>query len=151
MAAGLSISQAAKRVRVFQCPNCKETINTSVSHCPFCAAPVDSHAAEAAADFMSKVNQACSDAIYLRIVAGAMVAFAFLRYVPFVGMAAGFGFIGLLFAVPVMTIRWWSKFGAVQSESSDFLRAKRNTKVALGIWAVVAFLFVIAVAIRVLS
>ena len=82
-------------VRVLQCPNCKETIDASSEQCRFCSVAIDPIAAERAADVMAKVNQACSDASFLRTAAGAiLVAFVF-RFLPIVG-----GLGNLAFLVP---------------------------------------------------
>ncbi len=136
MAKSLSITGVNNEVRVFQCPKCKETINTSLQQCPFCATPIDFRAAQAAAEIMDRVNQGCSDASYLRIIAGMMLACFGLSFVPVLGNIAVLGLTFLVFAVPVMAIRWWVKFGAVRADDSEFCRAKRTTMVAVGIWAI---------------
>jgi hypothetical protein len=129
--------------RIFQCPKCKETINTSVTQCPYCSVAIDPRAAEVAAEAMSKLNQACSDASYLRIMAGTMVAFFFLSFLPLVGFVATLGHWFLLLAVPTMTIRWWVKFGSLTSEETDWHRAKRTVLISAAIWA--AFLVLLLV------
>jgi hypothetical protein len=128
----LHINQTST-ARVFECPKCRETINTSVSQCPFCSAPIEPAVADAAAEFMSRVNQACSDASYLRIMGGLMVTFAVLTglHLPLVGYV----FFFLLFAVPVMAIRWQVRFRGIQTGDADFLAAKRAWKVTCGLWA----------------
>ena len=45
------------QARVFQCPVCKETIDTSAQKCRFYSATIDPRAAEEAAEAMAKVNQ----------------------------------------------------------------------------------------------
>jgi hypothetical protein len=40
MAGSLSLS-ASSDVKVYTCPNCKETINTSMTQCSFCSAALD--------------------------------------------------------------------------------------------------------------
>jgi hypothetical protein len=134
--------------RIFQCPTCKETINTSVTQCPYCSVAIDPRAADGAADLMGKVNQACSDASYLRIMAGTMVVFFFLSFLPLVGFVATFGHWFLLLAVPTMTIRWWVKFGAIQSDDPDLRRARGAIKVAVGIWAVFVIILLAGVMLR---
>ncbi|MGB9408038.1 MAG: hypothetical protein WCA89_10915 [Terracidiphilus sp.] len=112
------------QARVFPCPVCKETIDTSALKCRFCSASIDPGAAEAAADAMARVNQACSDASYLKVMAIAvLVAFA-LSFAPIVGFLGYWGLIFLLFAVPFMVVRWWVKFGSIQTNESDFSRAR---------------------------
>ncbi len=124
------------QARVFLCPNCKETIDTSAQQCRFCHAAIDAQAAEAAAEVMAKVNQACSDASYLKVMAVAvLVAFA-LSFAPIVGFLGYWGLIFLLFAVPVMLVRWWVKFRSVQTNESDFSRA-RGTVIAISVPGVI--------------
>ena len=119
-------------VRVLQCPSCNETIDASSLQCRFCLVAIDPVAAQAAADVMSKVNQACSDASFIKTAAGAiLVAFA-LRFVPIVSGLAGMAFLALLFAVPAMSIRWWIKFSGIVTNEADFRRAKR-TVASIGI------------------
>ncbi|HME57555.1 MAG TPA: zinc ribbon domain-containing protein [Terracidiphilus sp.] len=129
----ISISGAA---RIFQCPKCQETIDTSVKFCRFCGTPVDAGAAEEAAAVMAKVNQACSDASYLRIMAVSILVFATLSLAPIVGHLGYWGLLFLLFAVPVMLVRWWIKFGKIQSIDPDFRRA-RQTIVVISIPGVI--------------
>ena len=120
-------------IRVFECPNCKETINTSVDKCPFCSAAVDPSAAQAAAEHMARVNQAFSDADYLRIMAGMMAAFfaASLLGVPL----AVYGYWFLFIAIPVQAIRWRIRFGGIQASDPSFHRVKRRMMEGIGIWA----------------
>jgi hypothetical protein len=122
--------------RIFQCPGCKETIDTSAVKCPFCSVSIDPKLAEAAADGMARINQACSDASYLRIMAGSMLVFLLLSFLPLVGFVAMIGFYFLVVAVPVMMVRWWVKFGSLTCDDSDWGRAKRTVLMAAGIWAI---------------
>jgi hypothetical protein len=145
MAKGLSITAGVNQVKVFECPNCKETINTSAQQCPFCSAPIDASAAESAAEVMANVNQACSDASYLRIMAGTMPVFFGISLLPVVGTLGYWGLTFLVFAVPVMAIRWWIKFGSIKADESDFRRAKRTTLVATGIWVLGLIVWIVRV------
>jgi hypothetical protein len=119
-----SLSLMSEQARVFQCPKCKETIDTSEPECRFCHAPIDAGAAEVAAEAMAKVNQACSDAGFLKVMAIALlVSFAF-SFVPFVSFLGSLALMFLLFAIPAMLIRWWVKFGSLQTSEHDFSRAR---------------------------
>jgi hypothetical protein len=121
-----------RQATVFQCLSCNETIDTSAQECRFCHAPIDPSAAEAAAEGMALVNQACSDASYLKVmVIAPLISFA-LSFAPFVGILGYWGLIFLLFAVPVMVVRWWVKFGSIRTRESDFSRA-RGTVIAISI------------------
>jgi hypothetical protein len=123
-------------VQVFDCPSCGETINTSMTQCPYCSAAIDPTTALAAAELTSKVSSACSDASYVRIVAGSLLAFFLIALVPFLGGLGRFGYYVLLVLVPVLAIRWWVRSGRLVTQDPDFRRAKRDVRIALGIWII---------------
>jgi len=130
-------------VRVFECPGCGQTINTSMTQCPYCSAAVDPVAAVVAAELTSKVSQACSDARYVRIVAGTIVVFFLLFLVPFLGIVGLAGYYVLLVLVPILAVRWWVKYAALRTTDRDFVRAKRNVLIALAVWlAFLPFTFI---------
>jgi hypothetical protein len=148
MTDGLSLSS---KVEVFPCPNCKETINTSMQSCPFCSAPVDPAAAATAAEVFARVNQAYSDASYLKIMAGSAFTFfllrffslVFLKFFPIFGLVGTVGLWFLEVAIPVMTIRWWVLYGDIRIDDPGFARARR-TALYVGV-GVAVFLFFIAI------
>ena len=70
MANGVSLGQP----QVFQCPNCREFINTTMTHCSYCGVSVDAHAAHTAAQNQQVVASACHDANYAKILARAFAA-----------------------------------------------------------------------------
>jgi len=124
----------SEAVQVFDCPACGQTINTSMSQCPYCSAAIDPSAALAAAELTSKISSACSDASYVRIVAGSLLAFFVLSIVPFLGALGVVGSYVLMVLVPIMAIRWWVRYAALRTQDRDFRRAKRNVGIALAIW-----------------
>jgi endogenous inhibitor of DNA gyrase (YacG/DUF329 family) len=138
MASGLSLSS---EVRVFPCPNCKETINTSLQNCPFCSTLIDALAASESAAETSRISQACSDASYLKILLGLLIPAALTIFFPFLGLAGIVGFIFIKYAIPVMTIRWWIKYGRIKTTDPDFSKAKKTTLIVIGLWVVAGFLF----------
>jgi len=143
MAQTLSLSST---VSVLPCPVCKQTINTSMQTCPFCSASIDHAAATASADAFARVNQAISDASYLKIMAATAGTFFLLRLVPFLGLLGLLGFWFLLIATPVWAIRWFVKFGALVTDDPEFLRARRTARL-VGIGAAVIVLLVAAATI----
>jgi endogenous inhibitor of DNA gyrase (YacG/DUF329 family) len=138
MAGTLSLSSA---VQVFPCPSCGETINTSVQQCPFCSAPIDRAEAEKSAAETSRISQACSDASYLKIMLAILIPFGILIFFPFLGLAGMLGFIFIKYAVPVMTIRWWIKYGRIKTTDSDFHNA-RGTVILVSAISFLVLLFV---------
>jgi hypothetical protein len=76
MANSLSLTSASNNAGIFECPVCKQTIDASSTKCRFCSAAIDPAAAEAAAEKMAKVNQAFSDASFLRTMALSIFVFS---------------------------------------------------------------------------
>jgi hypothetical protein len=127
---------------VFDCPKCGQTIDTSASVCRFCGARIDHAAAESSAHLLADVDQACSDASYLRstvvivlILLGGVV-FALLRQPRFF-VLFGFentllGFCALVLLVsspfPPWTLRWWTKYAKIKSDDDDFQNARKVIK-----------------------
>ena len=124
MANSLSLTSSGSNAGIFECPNCRQTIDASSPQCRFCSALIDPAAAELAAEKMSKVNQACSDASFLRTMAISLLVFLGIMFVPFMGLLGLCGYYFLVFAVPFMTIRWWVRFHAIRADDSDFRRAR---------------------------
>jgi hypothetical protein len=50
-------SPALSKPRVFQCPKCGEYINTNMTECRFCHAPINAQEAQAAAAQLDKANK----------------------------------------------------------------------------------------------
>lgn len=119
--------------QTYPCPNCNEIINDTMEKCRYCSAPVDRQAAAAAAETQGKVNQACSDASYLRTAAFVLWVFLGLSFIPFIP-AVGWAFLFTFVAVPVMVIRWQIKFGGIKTNDPDYPKAKRNRNIALVLW-----------------
>jgi hypothetical protein len=124
MATSLSLTSSNNNAGIFECPNCKQTIDASSTQCRFCSAAIDPVAAEAAAEKMSKVNQACSDASFLRTMAISIFVFLGLIFVPFLTWLGMLGSYFLALAVPFMSVRWWVKFHSIRVDDRDFNRAK---------------------------
>lgn len=140
---------ALNQPQAFQCPNCREFINASMSNCSYCGVAINYDSAIAAANIQSKVGQACSDASYLKITARAFVVFYLLSWVPFLPLV-GWGSLILFIAVPVMLIRWWVKYSKLQTADPDYEKAKRDTIIAAVIWSALTALWFIIVAIQIL-
>jgi hypothetical protein len=124
MGNSLSLTSSSSSAGIFECPVCRQTIDASSTQCRFCSTVIDPAVAEAATEKMARVNQACSDASFLRTMAVAFLAFIGAMFIPFMGLLGLAGYWFLMFAVPFMTIRWWVKFHAIRADDSDFKRAR---------------------------
>ena len=140
MPPSLSLSST---VAVLPCPACKQTINTSMQICPFCSATIDHAAAPASAEVFARVNQAISDAGYLKVMAGAIGAFFLVSLLPLVGGLGNLGFLFLAVATPVMAVRWFVRFGKLTSTDPDFNSA-RHAAIAAGIVSAAVLLAILA-------
>lgn len=145
MAQDFSLNQP----QAFQCPNCREFINASMSNCSYCGVAINHEAAMAAANVQAKVGQACSDASYLKITARAFVLFYLLDWIPFMPLV-GWGALILFIAVPVMLVRWWVKYSKLQTADPDYEKAKRDTIISAVIWSALVALWFIIIAINIL-
>lgn len=149
----LSIDGPAKDLDVFDCPKCGQTIDTSAEACPFCGAKVDHEAAQRAAHLLARVDQACSDASYLRNT-------ALIAYCMAVGIAIGIarnprftdrvgfqnvllGYCALVLLVsspfPLWTLLWWRKYSNLTSDDDEFQTARQKIH-AVGFSALAALL-----------
>jgi polyferredoxin len=108
-----------------------------MQHCPFCGAAIDHAVAEASAIETSKISQACSDASYLKIMLGILIPFGALVFFPFLGHAGLVGFVFIKYAIPVMAVRWWFKYGRIQSKDPDLRRARKTVIVVSVVWVAV--------------
>ena len=97
----------------------------------------------AAAEKMTKINQACSDASFLRTAAFSVLVFIGVMFIPFMGLLGVVGYYFLLVAVPFLAIRWWVKFGSLQTDDSDFRRA-RTTVIVISALIVIPIVLSIA-------
>jgi hypothetical protein len=122
----------------FRCLSCGEYINTGMTKCRFCSAHVDANAARAASFEQDKVNNACSEASYIKTVAVVLAISCGLSLVPipFFNNVAFFFFGSTYLAVPVMVLRWQFKFGRLRSTDPDYARAKKVRNIALVLWGV---------------
>jgi hypothetical protein len=139
MTDGFTIGAASYASTLFPCPKCNETIDNTAETCRFCGQPVDREAAVEAAQLLSKINQACSDASYMKSCALAVPVFFVLRFVPFAGMLGGIGFLALGIGIPIWALIWWFKYGSIQTNDVDFIRARKTVRIA-GISVFLAFL-----------
>jgi hypothetical protein len=136
MANGLSITSDLDKPKIFECPSCKQTIDTASSECRFCSAPIDPTVAEAAAAKMARINRACSDASYLKIAALCAPAFLLILFIPFMTLMGEIGIIFLQVAVPVWIALWCFRFLRIQTDDPDFRSAKKTVVIVAIAWVI---------------
>lgn len=144
MTDGLIIDGPAEDLDVFECPNCKQTIYTSSDVCRFCGAKIDHEAAQKAAHLLAKVDQACSDASVLKIMAGTAFCLPvgvvigllrnprFILLVGFQNVVLGFCVLVLILSspFPVWSLRWWEKNAKLASDDEEFQNARGIVRTA---------------------
>jgi hypothetical protein len=137
MADELVLDGPTQDLDVFECPNCKETIDTSADVCRFCGAKIDHQAAEKAAHLLARVDQACNDASIIRYMGGTAIALPigivigvlrnprFIEHVGFLNVVLGFCVLVLLLSspFPILSLRWWGKYAKLTSDDEDFQNA----------------------------
>lgn len=154
MADGLTFDGPSEDLDVFECPHCKQTIDTSADVCRFCGAKVDHEAAQKAAHLLAIVDQACSDASVLRntavtaflLVLG--VVYALLRasrlvlLIGFQNEVLGLCALVLILSTPfpIWSLRWWTKFANLTSDDEDF----RDSRVTVRSTGSTALVFMVA-------
>lgn len=126
----------------FPCPSCKEIINDRAAQCKYCGAPIDQGVAQFAAEVQSKVNQAYSDASYLKTAAFALLTLLAISLLPFVPFVF-YGAIFIFFALIVLIIRWQLRFSNINTTDPDYPKAKRNKNIALVLWVVAIPIFIL--------
>lgn len=122
----------------FRCVSCGEYINTGMTKCRYCSAPIDPEVAKLRSLEQDKVNNACSEASYIKTVAVVLAVSCVLAFlpIPIISTVAFLFFCGTYLAVPVMLIRWQLKFGQLKSSDPDYAKAKKVRIIALLLWAV---------------
>lgn len=69
-----------------------------------------------------------------------------LRFVPFIRLVGGIGFLLLLLGIPLWAMRWWHKYGGIVSGDPDVVRARRTVKtIAIIVPMVLAFFLVVEI------
>jgi len=128
---------------IFQCTSCHEYINDSMTNCQFCNALVDLTTVESAVKNVNETNKACNDGNYISILARSAVVFYLLSWIPILGAFAGWGFLFVMLAIPILVIRWWVKYLEILTSDKDYQAAKKLILISLAIWAVMAVIWLI--------
>ncbi|MEO6724498.1 MAG: hypothetical protein ABIP14_04285 [Blastocatellia bacterium] len=120
------------RTQDARCRICGETINPSLTNCPYCGAVIDS--AESPVRDLSPISNACKEATFLKAMARLLVACFLALVLSFVENFALWAFLIFLTAVPMMLVRWWIKYRNLQTTDQNYATAKRDVAVAAVIW-----------------
>lgn len=156
MSDGLILEGPSENFDVFECPNCKETIDTSATVCRFCGAKIDHQEAQNAAHLLAKVDEACSDASVLQgfavtafclgvgVVIGILRNPRFIARVGFQNVVLGYCVLVLILSspFPVWSLNWWRKYDKLSLDDEDFQNDRRMVRTM----GSAAFAFMIAFA-----
>jgi hypothetical protein len=104
-----------------------------MTECKYCQAPVDVGIAGMLAETQGKVNQACSDASYLKAAAVGMWVFLGICFIPLVPLVQ-WCFPVTFVVVIVLIIRWQLKFNDLNTSDVDYAKARRVKNVAFILW-----------------
>jgi hypothetical protein len=139
--------------RIYACGVCGATVNTSLRECPACRVRLDPTQVGAAADLMARISGACADARSIKITAeffaiGLFAAKGLLHWGPtplpsgdrpWDMLSLAWKAIGLAsLIVPVMVMRWYVRFQSLRSPDPDLPKARRDVRIGLGIFVVIA-------------
>lgn len=127
---------SASEIRTYPCPSCREIINTGVTACPYCSAPIDEEAALRAADDREKYQKAFADANSLVITARSFPLAFVARFLPFLGLVATVGALFLLVLIPAGLIRWYHRHSNLDRANPDYAQARSWVMQSLLIWCV---------------
>ena len=114
--------------RTFRCPSCHEMISETAPACRFCSIAIDPGVAELIATRQQQVNQAYSDASYLRGTAVGM--YVFLAAGTFFTLAY-WGFVITFWLGLFLLVRWQIKFNDLITDDPDYAKSKRSKNVSL--------------------
>jgi len=116
----------------FKCRICDESIDPSLTNCPYCGAVIGS--AESEIPSPSSSDKACKEATILKVMARALAVSFLAVAMSVVEGLAFFAFITLLISVPVMLIRWWMKYRNLPPTNPGYARARQEVSFAAVIW-----------------
>lgn len=124
------------KIQVFQCANCREFINTTMTSCKFCHAPVDAAAAQKLVTLQGQVNWACNEANLVRWLATALPITFVVGFLPLLGGVGYRAFRLLLLGLLVAIIHWQFAYAKLQTNDADFPVAEKRILTSTIIWGV---------------
>lgn len=135
-------------LKVFQCPNCKQFINNTMTTCKFCSVELDTEMIAGLVGGQEKADAAYNSASKIRILAGAMWVFFFLGFLPFFGFVSTWVFYVIAVLIPIFLIIWYVRFGNLKTLDPEFNTAKKYLYTAFFIWLIYpALLFVMTLVV----
>ncbi|MGE0129746.1 MAG: hypothetical protein AB7U82_16825 [Blastocatellales bacterium] len=96
--------------QVFACPKCREMINTSMTQCAYCNAPVDPQWASWAANAQTTISSAFNHANNIMLAARGMAVLLVASYFPCGGNIAAIALWAMIFVFPILVLIWFSKY-----------------------------------------
>ncbi|HEX7727608.1 MAG TPA: hypothetical protein VF392_01130 [Terracidiphilus sp.] len=108
------------------CPNCKALMEGEAKVCRACGLPTDWKRKQESEEEKKRVKKAGDQAYAMMLLSFCLVPFFLMRYLPFVAIAGAVGFLLVLVSVPTWAIRWWDRFGKIESTSAEYAKAKKT-------------------------
>ena len=127
-------------METFLCPNCKQFINSTMTVCKFCSMELDPALIARSVEIQGKVDAAYNSASKIRILAGGLITFFLVSFLPFVGFIARLVFYGIFAIVPIFMIVWAIKYSGIKTRDADFKTAKKYLWMTILIWVISFFL-----------
>lgn len=131
--------------KTFRCPNCKELVNNTMTSCSHCSLELNEQTVSDSIATQERINSAYNSANNVRILAGAMWAFFFFSFLPFIGIIGRLGFYMAFVGVPFWLVVWMIRFGNINKSEPNIDEARKFLLTALGIWAIYPVLYVVLI------
>jgi hypothetical protein len=138
----------ASAMRTYPCPSCGQIINTGISKCEYCSAPVSEAAGEIAADRHQTFLKAFAEANSMVITARCFLVAFLVSFSPVLSIVGTFGTLLLLVWVPFLVIRWHRRYSKLDGTNADFVQARRWVKESILIWSVALLVSPVWMALR---
>ena len=138
-------------IKVFQCPNCKQFINNTMTVCKYCSIQLDANLISGLIVGQEKADAAYNAASKLRILSGAMWVFFFVGFVPFLGYVATWAFYVIAVLIPILLLVWYAKYGNLKTIDAEFKTAKKYLHTAFFIWLIYPALLLMVTAIVIIG
>jgi hypothetical protein len=117
------------KLKVYACPHCSETINTTMQRCTFCSRLINPEQAAQAAAEMSHISAACNEASLLKIATTGEGIQILIRTFIHSTLFGKLENLTLLSCVILVATHWWIKYGDIQTTDPDYAPATKSVTI----------------------